>query len=487
MHARKNPKDTSLQTFFEVSIEKFLSPLDSFVNKQSTSAVLLLLATIIAMLLANSALNDSSQQFFDIETGVAFHNWHFLLSLKEWVGSGLMALFFFLIGLEVKREVLAGKLQHPGLIIVIIMAAVGGMVFPAIIYWVLNHGTSSAHGWAIPMATDTAFAIGVLALLAKKVSYGISVFLITLAIFDDIGAIAIISVFYTNQIVIEAVLFSALILTILVAVNLSGIRQGWVYGILGVCLWLFVYQSGVHATLAGLLMAIVGVCLWLFVYQSGVHATLAGLLMAIVTPARTRLGQTGFVEEVQQLLIIFKQGQGTRENEEPDPRILSSLEQHLLTQDIAIAVKAASTPLQRWENQLTSPIGIFVLPLFALCTAGVSLTHETILSSLNSPVTLGIILGLVIGKPLGIALLTFIGLKLNLGKLPAGMTFNEVVAAGLLAGIGFTMSLFITTLSFEHNPEMIDQAKIGILFASLLAALAAYIWISITKHSGEGE
>jgi NhaA family Na+:H+ antiporter len=388
---------------------------------------------------------------------VVFHHWHFVLSLKEWVGSGLMALFFFLIGLELKREVLAGKLRHPQQISLIIIAAIGGMIFPAFIYWVFNHGTAGARGWAIPMATDTAFAIGVLAMLAKRVSYGISIFLTAMAIFDDIGAIAIISIFYAHDLQISALLYAGGVLAVLFIINASGVRNGGIYAFLGIILWACIYHSGVHATLAG-------------------------LLLAVAIPARTRLGQTGFLEEMRVLLSIFEKQQQERYAQGLGPDILSSARQHSLTTDIGVTIKAASTPLQRWETFLLNPVGIVVLPLFALCTAGVSLSGPEVSAALSSTVTLGIIAGLVIGKPLGISLLVWIGLKLKLGQLPEGMTFSEVIGAGMLGGIGFTMSLFIATLSFEHHPDMIDAAKTGILFASFISAITACVWVLITAH-----
>ena len=380
-------RETTLQSLFEIKVEKFLTPLENFIQKQTTASILLALATLIALILANSPWASLARSVADIEIGVVFHHWDFLLTLKEWMGSGFMALFFFLIGLEMKRETLAGKLQHPKQISLIIMAAIGGMIFPAIIYWGFNHGTTGQHGWAIPMATDTAFVIGVLALLAKRVSYGISIFLIAMAIFDDIGAIVIVSLFYTHELQMDALLIPAAILSLLFFVNISGVRSGWVYGVLGIILWAFIYNSGLHATLAG-------------------------LLMAVVVPARTRLGETGFVEEVRVLLSIFEKSQ------QINTGMLGAPGQHSLAADIEETVRDASTPLQRWETFLINPIGIIVLPLFALFHAGVSLSGHEIEAALSSRVTLGIMIGLVVGKPLGVLLLVWAGLWLKIGKLP---------------------------------------------------------------------
>lgn len=445
--------EKTLQSFFESKVEKFFTPLENFIYKQTTAAFFLLIATVIALILANSPWHSLTQAIVHFEAGFVFHHWQFRLPIKEWVSSGLMALFFFLIGLELKRETLAGRLKDPQQISLIILAAIGGMVLPALIYWAFNHTNPGAHGWAIPMATDTAFAIGVLALLARKVSYGVSIFLMAMAIFDDIGAIAVISVFYAHKIQIVFLIWSSLTLIVLMTVNAAGVRNGWVYGILGVVLWIFVFHSGVHATLAG-------------------------LLLAVAIPARTRLGQTRFLEEIRVLLSIFEKQQGERHIKGLDARILGAEHQHHLTTDIEDTIRDSSTPLQRWETFLAYPIGIIVLPLFALFNAGVSLSLIEIFEAFQSPVTLGIVAGLVIGKPVGICLLVYAGLKMKIGRLPEGMIFSEVVGAGMLAGIGFTMSLFVTALSFEHAPHLADDAKIGILSASILSALVASIWIS---------
>ncbi|MFN3828120.1 MAG: Na+/H+ antiporter NhaA [Micavibrio sp.] len=454
----RNPKhlrDPILQSLFERRVERFFTPLENFVHKQTTAALLLAIATVVAIFIANSSWAPLMKHISLMEAGLVLHHWQFLLPLKEWISSGLMVFFFFLIGLELKRETLAGRLRHPQQISLIVMAALGGMIFPALIYWLINHGAAGSHGWAIPMATDTAFAIGVLSLLAKKVSYGISIFLTAMAIFDDIGAIAIISIFYAHDIQADALLLAGLTLSVLFLINAAGVRQGWVYGFLGFFLWLFIYYSGVHATLAG-------------------------LLLAVAIPARTQLGQTGFLQEIRELLSIFEKRRRERDELGLDERILGAEGQHSLATDIGDTIRAASTPLQRWETFLIYPISIIVLPLFALFNANVPLSTQEVAAALSSPVTLGIIAGLVIGKPLGVTLLVYAGLKLGIGKLPEGMRFTEVLGVGLLGGIGFTMSLFITTLSFEHYPHMIDAAKTGILFASLLSATFASLWISLT-------
>ncbi|TIQ08748.1 MAG: Na+/H+ antiporter NhaA [Mesorhizobium sp.] len=451
MNINWHTKDPTLQSLFEKRVEKIFSPLEIFIYRQTTAAILLALAALLALILANSPWNRLAENIAAIEMGLVLHHWHVALSIREWISSGFMAMFFFLIGLEIKRETLAGKLRQPQQVSLIVLAAAGGMIFPALIYWGINHSGPGEHGWAIPMATDTAFAIGVLALLAKRVSYGISIFLTAMAIFDDIGAILVISIFYTDELEAGPLLGAGVVLVLLFLINIMGVRRSWVYALLGFVLWFFVHDSGIHATLAG-------------------------LLLAVTIPARTRLGEMGFIEEVRSLLLIFEKGR--REH----GGILGSAKQHALAADIGAAVKAASTPLQRWETLLIYPIGIIVLPLFALFNAGISLSGEALAAAMSSPVTLGVMAGLVIGKPLGISLMVLFALRLKVGKLPEGMTISEVVGVGMLGGIGFTMSLFITALSFDQ-PNLIDEAKTGIVFSSLISAIAASAWIYFTHRA----
>ena len=273
-----------------------------------------------------------------------------------------------------------------------------------------------------------------------------------MAIFDDIGAMLVISLFYSHEIQITPIIGSIAIMLVLFAINRVGIRNGWTYALLGVGLWAFIYNSGLHATLAG-------------------------MLMALVIPARSHIGEARFIEKIRNTLSVFEKGQRT------GVRMLGAPSQHALANNIQDTLRAVSTPLQRWETSLITPIGIIVLPLFALFYAGIPLSTAEISTALSSTVTQGIVVGLVIGKPLGVLLFTFIGLHLRLGKLPEGMRFSEVVACGILAGIGFTMSLFIAILSFENQPEavaLVKEAKIGILFSSLFSALFACIWITCT-------
>jgi NhaA family Na+:H+ antiporter len=296
------------------------------------------------------------------------------------------------------------------------------------------------------MATDTAFAIGVLALLARHVSISATIFLTGLAIIDDIVTVAVIAIFYTSN--FDATIFAkaCVILGVLFSCNALGIRRGWIYLILGAALW------------------------W-HIHEAGIHGTLAGLLMALAVPARSQIGQRRFIEKMKHQIFDFEQGKRTGE------MMLESSRQHKLADAMGSTIRAASTPLQRWHSGLEIPVAIIVLPLFALFNAGVSLSVDSISIALKSPVSWGIMLGLVIGKPLGIAFFSYAALHLRIGTMPKGMVFTELVGVGLLAGIGFTMSLFITLLGFAQHPAFIDSAKIAILLSSLAAAALGILWL----------
>lgn len=441
---KSNEREQGALSPAEKAVKKIFKPLAHLIYHQKAAGIALSVMAGIALILANSPFAHFLADVGNLKIGVIFENSIFALPIKEWISSGLMSLFFLVLGLEIKRETLAGQLRHPQQIILIILASIGGIVFPALIYAAINLGTSTLHGWAIPTSTDTAFAIGFMALLARRISHSVTVFLITLAILDDIAAIIIITLFYAHEIHMPPLGGAVLAFTCLLGGNFAGVRNNWFY-------------------------IVFGFILWGFVYSSGIHATLAGILMAITIPARTHLGQKNFIEEVRALVSIFEKG------EAPGIDMLGSQKQHAITADMTTRIQNVSTPLQRWEMFLIVPISIIVMPLFALFNAGVPLSWEEIAAALSSPVTLGIFLGLVLGKPLGIFFFVYTGLRLKLGQLPSGISLKEIVGSGFVAGIGFTMSLFITELSFTNAVDQ-NFAKIGILLASVTAALAGSLW-----------
>lgn len=354
MDYTKSPMDASLQTLIERRFAYMLSPLEWFVRKQSAASILLLFATLLALAFANSPWAYVIPSITEMKIAFSFHEWSFAFSIKGLVNDGLLSLFFLLLGLEIKREILTGHLSHPKKITLIIFAASGGMIVPALIYFALNTGEAGQVGWAIPMATDTALAIGVLALLARYVSIGVSIFLAALAIFDDIGAILVIAIFYTDNIDGHALLLAFIPYFLLGCLNIAGVRRSWPYIMLGIVFWAYIHASGIHATLAG-------------------------LLMALAIPARSRISQRTFITLMRQQILMFEKDRNV------DGNILKSPEQNLQMTNMGATVHAASTPLQRWYNILGNPIAIIVLPLFAISNAGVHLSAETISIALSSP------------------------------------------------------------------------------------------------------
>lgn len=446
----KKLADGSLQTLIARRIANILSPLEWFVRQQAAASSLLLLSTLLALALANSPWSNFIPAVADAKITLSVHYWSFNFSTLSFINDILLSLFFLLLGLEIKREILTGHLNDPRKVALIVFAALGGMVMPALIYYAFNSDGAAQVGWAIPTATDTALAIGVLALLARYVSISVSIFLAALAIFDDIGAILIIAAFYTESLDIHALLVASIIYGLLGGVNLIGIRGSWLYIVLGVVFW------------------------W-FIHESGLHATLAGLLMALTIPARSRISQRSFITRIRQQILVFEKNRGI------DGSILKSPDQHQQMAGIGETVRAASTPLQRWHATLGNPIAIIVLPLFALFNAGVQLSADTVSHVITSSVTQGVIIGLVIGKPVGVALFGLSAIKMRFGALPEGMTMHELIGVGLLAGIGFTMSLFISMLSFEGQQLLYDEAKVGILIASAIAAPLGGMWFYLFR------
>lgn len=438
--------DVTLKTLIERKFASFFSPLEAFIYRQTTAGFLLIILASLSLVLANTPWHNTLDAVSQNKLGLVFGSHEFSLSIKDWVSHGLMALFFFLVGLELKKEILAGKLQHVREITLIVFAACGGIIVPALLYLAFNWHGEGHHGWGIPTATDTAFAIGILALMASRVSVGMTIFLTALAIFDDIGAILIISIFYPHNLHPEALIYAGGCFALLSLVNRAGIRKGWIYALLGILLWYFVHVSGIHATCAG-------------------------LLVALTIPARPTISQKNFISNIQLLLTRFQQ------KETAGASILGSSKQHSIVTDIGENVTAASTPLQRWEDQLAAPIAVLILPLFALLNAGFPINTALLQHGLTSPVTLGIVAGLVIGKPLGILGFSYIGLKTRIGLLPKDVGMRELIGISCLAGIGFTMSIFFTTLSFPESSPLQELAKLGTLIASMISACIGVTWI----------
>ncbi|WP_259367980.1 Na+/H+ antiporter NhaA [Colwellia sp. BRX8-9] len=432
-------------------LELFHEPFSNFMRAQATAGVFLLIATITALWWANSAYALAYQQLVNTPIGFFIGDFELRASFKHIINDGLMVIFFLLLGLEIKREVLAGELASPEHRRMLILCAMGGMIAPAVIYSIFNWSLDSQIGWAIPMATDTAFALGVLSLVRKYIPISLIVFIVGFAIVDDVGAIVVIALFYTQQISMVYLLVTIALTVMLILANYAGVRQPLFYIIAGIATW------------------------WAML-QSGVHATVAGVVIAFTVPAKPKLATEKLLGNAKSIISSIQ-----KNTEDID--VLASKNDHKKVLAISELSEHANTPLRRWENTLHLPVAIFILPLFALINAGVVFSENSFIDSLTQPVGLGIILGLVVGKVLGISGACWLGLRYRIGCLPNDITFKHVIGASLIAGIGFTMSTFIASLGFDGQPEHLHNAKTSILVASGLSALLGILYFRITAIS----
>lgn len=447
--AGKNPariEGSENKAPLEKVFSKVLTPFEEFIHQETTAGLLLMGCAMIALVLANSPLAYSYNHILHTHVTLGFGDFVLDKTLHHWINDGLMTLFFFVVGLEIKREVLVGELSNMRAASVPIVAAVGGMFLPAVIYYAMNAGSDTAVGWGIPMATDIAFAVGVMVLLGKRIPAALLTFLVALAIVDDLGAVVVIALFYTETIYVEALGISVVILLLLVMLNLSGVRKPVPYFLLGMLLWLAMLKSGIHATLAG-------------------------VLTALTIPSASRLDTTGFSNSVRSLLDRFDL------HHRPGTSIMVNDTQRSVLQTLENGVHQVESPLQRLEHSMHMPVAFFIIPIFALANAGVPIQLAGLQETLAHPLTMGVMLGLIVGKVVGVAGFTWVALRLGVGVLPSGVRFTHIIGAGLLAGIGFTMSIFIAELGFAGNEEYLLLAKTGILFASVIAGVGGYLWL----------
>ncbi|GAA4302759.1 Na+/H+ antiporter NhaA [Nibribacter koreensis] len=383
-----------------------LRPYRDFFRSASAGGIILMVCLVVSLVIANSPLGDELEALLATEIGYASSGLDLRYSVLLWINDGLMAIFFLLVGLEIKRELVEGELSSLKKASFPVFAAVGGMLIPAAIYGLLNQGTDTASGWGIPMATDIAFAIGILSLLGRRVPLTLKVFLTALAIVDDLGAILVIAIFYSKEMQLTYLLYAAGVFALLFAFNKLGVKSIIFY-------------------------LVPGVFMWYFIHHSGVHATIAGVLTAFTLPT-------------------------TPGKEE--------------------------SPLEKLEHALTKPVNFLIMPIFALANTNIALELNMV-DGLYSSLGLGIILGLFLGKPVGIFALSWLSVKLGISDLPKGVTWTQVLALSFLAGIGFTMSIFVALLSFS-NPEFQTEAKFSILVASFISGLTGYLLLRryATRH-----
>jgi len=430
---------------WEKAFGKILTPFEEFLHKQTTGGIVLLVCTVIALILANGPLADEYDAILHAHVSINVGTWRIDHTVHHWVNDGLMALFFFVVGLEIKREVLVGDLRDIRSATLPIVAAMGGMILPALVYLSINSSGPNATGWGIPMATDIAFAVGVLALLGNRVPKSLYTFLVALAIVDDLGAVSVIAIFYTEQIVWQEIVIAAVIFAGLITLNRTGIRHPLPYFILGIFMWMAFLESGVHATIAG-------------------------VLTALTVPYRPKLAPIKFAEHIQQLLERF----GDRlENNQTS--IINYQRQRAIVHAIEHGIQKVESPLQRLEHGFHPVVAFGIVPIFALVNAGIPISGNSIVTVFSDKVGLGIILGLLLGKLLGIAGVSLLTIKLGIAKFPTNCTTTHIIGTALIAGIGFTMSIFIADLAFKGQEDVLLSAKTGILCASFIAGVGGYL------------
>tara|TARA_R100001143_G_C3360371_1_gene135025 strand:- start:8460 stop:9818 length:1359 start_codon:yes stop_codon:yes gene_type:complete len=421
-------------------------------KNQAGVGIAILLAVIVAMLWANSPLKEYYNEFIHMEIFIGLNGNTLSEPLLLWVNDGLMAVFFLFVGLELKREILGGKLSNPRKAILPIGAAVGGMLVPALIYSFFNGNGIGQSGWGIPMATDIAFALGVLSLFGNRVPVSLKIFLVALAIVDDLGAVLVIAIFYTSGISEMDLLHGFLFFLVLLGGNYFGVRSAWFYFIIGI--------GGV----------------WLAFFFSGVHPTVAGILIAFAIPGKVKIKEQDYLKNLTILHRKFIEAT-------PIKGSFISESQLEILEKIKSKTNDAETPLQKLEHGLSPIVGFFILPVFALVNAGIHI-HGDILNTLSQQISLGIMAGLIVGKFIGIAGFSWILVKLKIAQLGEGVTWGQLCGVALIAGIGFTMSFFITDLAFQSE-ELRYIAKLSILFTSVLAGIGGsfMLWVSSRSSS----
>jgi NhaA family Na+:H+ antiporter len=422
-----------------------VQPINRLLAHEAAGGIVLLVAALVAIAWANSPWSASYRDLWStplrVELGDVLHLDH--LTLQAWVNDALMTVFFLLVGLEIKRELVHGHLRDPRMIALPVLAAFGGMAVPALIFVALNSGGAGADGWAIPMATDIAFAVGVVTLAGRRVPMSAKIFLLTLAVADDIGAIVIIAIFYS-----------------------SSLSFGWLAAALLAMAVILVMRHNDVQSLAPYLG--VGAFVWLALLESGIHATLAGVALGLLTPAWPLRSPVRFPAEARRLVSSIERAR----TEGSDAQDHFDAEEQRIA-DVARLAMYATSPLERLERALTPWVAYLIVPVFALANAGVTIDGDALAGLVSNRVTVGVVLGLVSGKTIGVLLGTSIGAALGIGRLPDGATWRHMTGIGIVAGVGFTVALFVTSLSFE-DAASIDAAKIGILAGSLLAGVVGW-------------
>ncbi len=414
----------------------------------ATPGILLILATVLALAMANSPLAEDYHRLFQMHCTIGIGDAVLSKPLHLWINDGLMAIFFFVIGLEIKRELLIGHLSSLKRSALPIAGAIGGMLVPALIYVIFNSGMEGARGWAIPMATDIAFALGVLSLLGNRIPLALKIFLMALAIVDDLGAVLVIALFYTDTIVLGALGIAGIAYAAALLLNIFNVR-------------------------APLWYLLVGMVVWVGFLQSGIHPTVAGVLLGLTIPVRRIYDGPGWLQHVEGVLAKYRTLLSLRTPNSAEELGARQEAVHLVEE----VTEKAQSPLIRLEHALQPWVAYAIMPIFAFTNAGVTISTESFDTALASPVAWGVFLGLVLGKQIGVFLLSWLAVRLGIADMPGGIGWRHLYGVSILAGIGFTMSLFITELSFAGSPTMLDTSKLAILGASLVAGILGYLML----------
>ncbi len=434
-------------------MQTLIRPFQTFFKTEAAGGILLLAAAAVALIWANGPFAGAYTDLWGTYLTVGAGSFEISKPLILWVNDGLMAIFFFVVGLEIKREVLTGELAEPRKAALAIAAALGGMAVPALLYAAVTMGTDRVAGWGIPMATDIAFALGVLALLGSRAPLALKVFLTAVAIVDDLGAVVVIALFYTAELNVTALVVSLVLVGVLAVLNRLGVQRPVVYGVIGLAVWVAMLKSGVHATIAG-------------------------VLVALTIPASRRIDEGLFAERASALVDRFRAGL-TPGDAVPDADQMAAV--HSLER----ACEHVEPPLERLEHGLHGLVAFGIMPVFALANAGVAFGAD-LAALATDAVALGVALGLIVGKPLGVMGMALLAVKLGVAALPAGVTWRHVLGVSFLTGIGFTMSIFIANLAFGAGP-LLDSAKLGILAASIVSgALGALVLVRLAPRADAG-
>ncbi|MEL0651572.1 Na+/H+ antiporter NhaA [Algibacter sp. TI.3.09] len=429
----------------------FLTPFQKFVKIESFSGILLMFATLLALVWANSPYGDSYRELWQYDLGIITETFEFKKPLILWINDGLMAIFFLLIGLEIKRELLIGELNTPKKIAFPLVGALGGMLVPVIFFLVLNQNPETTKGWGIPMATDIAFSLAILNVLGKRVPLSLKIFLTAFAIVDDIGAVLVIAIFYSGNINITLLLIALAMLAVLYFLSYRGIYSKFI-------------------------MFFFGIIIWFLFLKSGIHPTIAGILLAFSVPIRQKIDTSKFLVELENVYNNIKTASVLK-------KPILSHEQIGHVDNLNDWSAKFQSPLQHLEHSLHGWVAYFIIPIFALANAGVLISGS---DNLDTALVINIIICLVLGKGIGITSIVFIAQKLKWIEVPSDISFKQIIGVAFLAGIGFTMAIFIASLAFVSTPEFIDSAKIGILIGSFISAIIGYIILRIvsTKEPG---